>query len=703
MIGQRSYTLFLFLTFGALTGCGGSSTPRTMTDASEAPSEETRPVNDGSVTTPKSLGSLQQTVERNGIEVAFFADPVSDSTNEFYVGDDLYFRFRITDATDTAVRNAYPAAWIDRAETDEATTHEMTVRKAESFIRHGLLSQPDVNLNSYFVMSLNDDGTITVVDPLFTFGGTKLLAMLQLDGPGEDWVLTSDQSRVFVSIPESRSIAVISTADWKIIETILLKQTPGRVALQPDGHYLWVATNGVDSGVTVIEAESLKVAAEIPTGSGTHEFAFDQDDHHTFITNSESDTVTIVDVASLKIKSVIETGRQPVSIAWGKRANQVYVTHASADGITSFNVRGRITQRIAVPPPPKTNVSDDQGVPSAEIQSQMPALGEIRFEPKGRFAFVVDSQNDRILILDSSIAQVVREAPVQSHPHQIAFSDDLAYVRHLGSEIVQMIPLKDLGDPGHAVSLVEFPGGQKRPNEGQLSSLAPAIVQAPGANAVLVANPADRAVYFYKEGMAAPMGSFTNYGQEPRAVLAVDRSLKERFGEGVYETTARLSQPGRYDVVFLLDTPRVVHSFSIDVHENPQKIAAVKRERVEIKASVNSDFVVAGKPVQVAFGVGRDGQPVASELLTRCEVRVILAPGVWHTKLKLNSVTQGDGTLTFIPPRQGTYYLYLQSPELGLSDGHQHSAVLQVAAAPPSATADNTAANDSIQRGDSEL
>ena len=701
MIGRRRYALILFLTLAAFTGCGGSSTPRTASDASEAPSAETRPVTDETVTTPRSLGTLQQTVERDGIEVAFFADPVGDSANEFYAGDDLHFRFRITDATGTAVRNAYPAAWVDRAESNEATTHEMAVRKAESFIRHSLLSQPELNLNSYFVMSLNDDGTVTIVDPLFTFGGTKLLAMLQLDGPGEDWVLTSDQSRVFVSIPASRSIAVISTADWKIVETIPVKQTPGRVALQPDGHYLWVATNGVDSGVTVIEAESLDIAAEIPTGSGTHELAFDPDDRHAFVTNSESGTVTIVDVASLKIKSVIETGRRPVSIAWGKRANQVYVTHASSDGIASFNVRGRITQRIAVPPP-KTNISNDQGVLSTEVQGQGPALGEIRFEPKGRFAFVVDSQNDRILIVDSSIAQVVREAPVQLHPHQIAFSDELAYVRHLGSEIVQMIPLKDLGERGHAVSLVEFPGGQKRPNEGLLSSLAPAIVQAPGANAVLVANPADRAVYFYKEGMAAPMGSFTNYGQEPRAVLAVDRSLKERFGEGVYETTARLSQPGRYDVVFLLDTPRVVHAFLIDVHENPQRVAAIKRERLEIRTSVNGDSVVAGKPVDVAFSVERGDQPVASEVLGRCNVRVMLAPGVWHSKLKLNSVKGGEGTLTFIPPRQGTYYLYLQSPELGLSDGRQHSAVLQVAAAPSSATADTTAANDSTQLRDSE-
>ena len=63
----------------------------------------------------------------------------------------------------------------------------------------------------------------------------------------------------------------------------------------------------------------------------------------------------------------------------------------------------------------------------------------------------------------------------------------------------------------------------------------------------------DKTVYFYKEGMAAPMGSFSNYGCQPRAVLVVDRSLRERGSPGVYETTVRLRKPGEYDVVFFLE------------------------------------------------------------------------------------------------------------------------------------------------------
>ena len=50
---------------------------------------------------------------------------------------------------------------------------------------------------------------------------------------------------------------------------------------------------------------------------------------------------------------------------------------------------------------------------------------------------------------------------------------------------------------------------------------------------MLVANAADQAVYYYREGMAAPMGTFKTYSCEPLAVMVVDRSLRERSDEGV--------------------------------------------------------------------------------------------------------------------------------------------------------------------------
>jgi hypothetical protein len=87
-----------------------------------------------------------------------------------------------------------------------------------------------------------------------------------------------------------------------------------------------------------------------------------------------------------------------------------------------------------------------------------------------------------------------------------------------------MINIADLAKEAPVSS---FPAGQKSPGDSPSTSIASAIVPAPGEGSVLVANPADRMIYYYTEGMAAPMGSFQNYKRDPRALLVLDNSLRE--------------------------------------------------------------------------------------------------------------------------------------------------------------------------------
>ena len=60
-----------------------------------------------------------------------------------------------------------------------------------------------------------------VVDPLFGYGGSRLLEMTVLESPGEDWVLSADASLLFVSMPFVGKVAVVDTASWDVdaIET----------------------------------------------------------------------------------------------------------------------------------------------------------------------------------------------------------------------------------------------------------------------------------------------------------------------------------------------------------------------------------------------------------------------------------------------------------------------------------------------------
>src|SRR4030065_388029 len=70
--------------------------------------------------------------------------------------------------------------------------------------------------------------------------------------------------------------------------------------------------------------------------------------------------------------------------------------------------------------------------------------------------------------------------------------------------------------------------------------------------------------------MVAPMATFRNYGHRPAALEIANRSLKERE-PGIYSGTVRFPVAGKYDVAFLLDSPRIVHCFADEGKEDPSR------------------------------------------------------------------------------------------------------------------------------------
>jgi hypothetical protein len=88
---------------------------------------------------------------------------------------------------------------------------------------------------------------------------------------------------------------------------------------------------------------------------------------------------------------------------------------------------------------------------------------------------------------------------------------------------------------------------------------------------VLVTNPGDGQVYFYREGMAAPMGSFSAYSHTPRAAMVIDRSLRETR-PAVYSVITRMPPAGTYDVALFVDSPRAIACLPLSVE--PAETAA---------------------------------------------------------------------------------------------------------------------------------
>ena len=182
----------------------------------EAPATAARSGADSGVATP-SDGDWRQTTKVSGVKVDFRGvpslkdviiqrGPVPVSLNELgssemVEGQPAVLQFRFTDAAGAPMTGLRVAAWMDRAVGTHTADAAMCHSKIQSFLQMQLSARPDVDLNTYYVLVLTREPSVLVVDPRIGFGSSKLYTAVDLEAPGNDWILSRNGDRIFISMP----------------------------------------------------------------------------------------------------------------------------------------------------------------------------------------------------------------------------------------------------------------------------------------------------------------------------------------------------------------------------------------------------------------------------------------------------------------------------------------------------------------------
>jgi DNA-binding beta-propeller fold protein YncE len=544
--------------------------------------------------------------------------------------NDVEVRFAITNAEDgSPITGLNPIAWVDRW--TAAPTADSCKAKVKSFLGGSLQARPEADLNKYAIITLNRDGTVAVIDPLLGFGGSKLLALVLLGGEGSDWTLTPDHQTLFVSVPVLNEVVAVDTQTWKIARRIPVGRKPQRMALQPDAGYLWVAT---EEGASVIDVAERRSVANVAARG--NDFTFSRDSRYAFIAGT--DGVSVVDVRDPKQVKSVATAKSPVALAYSALSNAVYAAHADGTVVVIDAATHEVRSRV----------------------STKAGLHTLGFSRDGRWGFLLNPTTNTVNVLDSSTNEITQSITIEGSPDKVSFTELYAYIRAAGSEEVSMIRLSTV-EGGKEPAISRFPGGQTAPEYASGPAIPAAIVPAPEEGTVLVSNPADKTIYYYSEGMAAPMGSFQNYRREALGVLAVNRNLRETK-PGVYSTTVRLAKGGRFDVPFVLDSPRLTQCFDYAITfpsdlEKKDASKIVKLERLFEHATV------AGAPMKVRVRiVDGDGKPLPDVK----DLRVLTFTPARH-QARVVATPLGDGVYeaTVVPPHAGVYYVFFESSSLG--------------------------------------
>lgn len=590
-----------------------------------------------------------QRVERGGIAVDFSFEAAASPSAPVQAGASAIATFRISDArTGEPLSGMRPKAWLSARRSEAVAIETPCTGKIRGFVSGQISARPDADLNGYILATLNHDKTITFLNPQIASNISKLESVVVLPSNGSDWVLTPDRSRLLVTMPDASAVAVIDTVTAKLIASVSTGDLskPGRIAVQPGGRFAWVGLDAKNQ-VAVIDIAARKLVTTLPVGAGLHQVVFSTDGRWSAVTNAASDSVTLFDAEALKSTAEIAVPKTPVSVAWSSAAGLFYVASLNGSALTGISPE----RRSAV-----------ASIPAS------PGVVTISFDPEGRLGFAVNQLASRLIVFDPATNLIVGSGETVPEPDQIAFTRLYAYVRGVASEKFSLFDLSPMrrSTPGSPVELkpANIQAGRLLPSsEPTEIGPAPMIAPTPEGNSVMIANAPDRMIYYYAEGMMAPMGTLQNYRRMPRGLMVLDRSLTET-APGVFSAPVTLSSGGRFDVPFLIDQPRLAHCFEVAVEGDA-------RQKNEVRSHVSAEFLTketsigTGQSVLVRFRLTNTVTHDPLSGVRDTQLLVFRTAGLAQQRQPLTERGNGiyEATQKFAQP--GLYHLMLGVPSLG--------------------------------------
>jgi YVTN family beta-propeller protein len=334
----------------------------------------------------------------------------------------------------------------------------------------------------------------------------------------------------------------------------------------------------------------------------------------------------------------VATGPVPISLAYSPLAQALYVADGKAGSVTVLG-----------------GSRFDEVLTRIELK---PGLGPLRLTQDGRWGLTVNPSADAVYVIDTATNQLAHTLAVKGQPYQVVFSRAFAYIRALASERVTMVNLSSLGQ-GKEPIMQSFAAGAVAPKVAGDLVIADSLATSETEAAAFVVNPGDNTTYFYMEGMNAPTGNYQVYGAQARAALVVDRSLKE-VEPGLYTSKVKIPAAGRYDVAFLLETPRLLHCFSLEAKANPRmKHAGAK---LKVQYLTTNLRVPAGEPAVVEFKLVDPVTGAARSGVAGVGVLSFRVPGTQRTEVVAEEVGEGIYRALVPTSRPGSYQVTVGVP-----------------------------------------
>ena len=173
----------------------------------------------------------------------------------------------------------------------------------------GVTASPD---GKWVYVTAETSNVISVIDA----GKNETAANILVDARPRASIFTRDGSRAWATAEIGGTVMLIDARQHRVVRRIRLRKTdkPVGLALSPDERTLYVAT-GRGNGVAVIDTQTAKHVASIPTGQRVWGIAISRDGRKVYAANSLSNTVSVIDTKTRRVVATIGTEDGPWGVA----------------------------------------------------------------------------------------------------------------------------------------------------------------------------------------------------------------------------------------------------------------------------------------------------------------------------------------------------------------------------------------------------
>ena len=227
----------------------------------------------------------------------------------------------------------------------------------------------------------------------------KLTRVLKSGSDPEQFDLSRDGKRLYISNEDSAQVTVLDTTSGAIVATIPIGHEPEGVRAAPNGKWV-IVTSETDSTISIVDTTSLKVLKVVPVGMRPRDLAFTPDSKTIYVSGEGDASLSRVPIpAGEPVTRVLQLRKEarPMGVVFDAARKRIYMSTGRGGTIA---------------------VAEQEG-DGEKLLKEIPVGARpwgIALSRDGRRLYTANGSSNDVTVVDTSSLSVLKKIPVGKGP-----------------------------------------------------------------------------------------------------------------------------------------------------------------------------------------------------------------------------------------------------------------------------------------------